>query len=324
MSEYERVKTVVTQALVEFKRKISFHAPHYNELPPEGQYLIEHRGALNILETAAYTKLLQDLSPIGLKELFVRVFNLARVYNLKTYPDMIHMLQDVLALDPDNEGDANVPSRKIVLHQNHYTHGPAPNNSRRQRSVYKEINVRAEYFTALPGEQTNIRGTDEARRPPGADNLENRVRQAGDNSGPCLAYAYFGIAQSYAASIGAERTLLTEEEINTMLGDTSIYDGAGEGAQTPAAVIGRALRVLGIDTANLDISDRRGENLRPDPRAFATVRNVEEREGGREPGHWQEGDNAGRLRWDPIDGTTSGREFIRLRNIYIDVVRIQR
>jgi hypothetical protein len=324
MSEYEQIKTVITKALVEFKRKISFYTPYYSELPPESQYLIENRSALNILETAAYTRMLHDLNAIGLKELFARVFNLARVYNLKTYPEMINMKQDVLTLDPNNEGDANIVPRRITLHQNHYVHGPAFNNSRRQRSIYKEINVHAEYFTSLPDEQINAGGAAENRTPPETNNLANRVRQAANNSGPCLVYSYFGIAQTYAESIGAERTLLTQEEINTMLDDTSIYDPIELGARNGRVVIDRALRALGIDTANLDITVVEGENLQPDPGAFATVRNVEDRNGGRDPGHWQEGTNTGELRWDPIDGTESNREFIRIRNIFIDVVAGQR
>jgi hypothetical protein len=317
MPECEQVKTAITKALVEFKRKVSFYTPYYNELPPEGQYLIENRSALNILETTAYTNMLNDLNAIGLKELFVRVFNLARVYNLKAYPDMINMQRDVSALDPNNESDANIAPRKITIHQNHYAHGPASNNSRRQRSAYKEIDAHTEYFTALPGEQINAGGTDETQTPPGANNLENRIRQEASNSGPCLVYSYFGIAQTYAESVGAERTLLTQAEINTMLGDRSIYDAAGAGAQTPEAVIGRALRVLGVNTTNLNIHDDRERNPPLDIMPFATVRNVEDADGGRDPGHWQEGDNTGGLRWDPIDGTASSREFIRRRNIYI-------
>jgi hypothetical protein len=321
MAEYEQIKTIITEALREFKAKISLNTGYYRELAPEGQYLIEKRRALDILGTTAYTDLLNDLNAVGLKELFARVFNVARVYDLGTYQGMVRMIPDVLALDPDNEGDADAAPRKITLHQNHYVQGPAPNNSRIHRSIYKEINAYAENYTSLSDEQTDTSGSAETRPSPGANTLEQRVRQAPSNSGPCLVYSYFGIAQTYAESIGAERTLLTQAEIEAMLSDPSIYNAVSQDAQNGRVVIERALRVLGIETTNLNIRVSDREDLPPDPNAFATVRHVEARNVVGVPGHWQEGTNTGELRWDPIDGTESNRESFGIRNVYIDEVR---
>jgi hypothetical protein len=106
-----------------------------------------------------------------------------------------------------------------------------------------------------------------------------------------------------------------------MLGDTSIYNPAGAGAQYGGDVIRRALHALGVDTANLIIDTPIRLDQQPDAGAFATVRNVEDINGETNPGHWQEGTNTGELRWDPIDGTESNRELIKIRNIYINVKR---
>ncbi len=129
--------------------------------------------------------------------------------------------------------------------------------------------------------------------------------------GPCLAMAYFGIAQTYAGRN------LTAEQINTMLADPNIYTEE-YGARAPRIVIARALNILGVDTSNLSITFERDVPT-ADPNSFATIRHVGTRATPEIAGHFQQGTNTGAFLWDPIDGIEDiGRRVHSYRNIYIE------
>jgi hypothetical protein len=150
--------------------------------------------------------------------------------------------------------------------------------------------------------------------------LMSRVRMGDGNSfpagisssGPCLAIALIGVAQTYA-----DKNLLPSQ-VSEILNDPSLYNSA-EGVQNSSGIISRALDMLGEDVSNLNINVVTSPDSTAAKGAFATIRGVGTRNNtGSTSGHFQEGTAMGDFRWDPVDGTTDiGRKVGEIRNVFI-------
>jgi hypothetical protein len=133
-------------------------------------------------------------------------------------------------------------------------------------------------------------------------------------SGPCYYRALVGIAETYA------RRTMTKEQIEASVATLSKGDNPAIGKDWTVArssdIITDALQRLGIDTSRLSIEvarpgDQNYEQVKKS--ATASLRNVGTISQPDVPGHWQEGDEKGNFRWDPISGV-NGEERTNFPN----------
>ena len=121
--------------------------------------------------------------------------------------------------------------------------------------------------------------------------------------GPCYYRSLVGVAETYA------RRTMTKEQIQSSIAALSKGDNPALGkdwiVQKSAEVIKDTLERLGVDTSKLAVAvarpgDKNYEAVKEN--ATASLRNVGTISDPDTAGHWQEGDEKGDFRWDPVSG----------------------
>jgi hypothetical protein len=149
----QAIQRVIERTLWEFLRLLEILKRNKEEYPPEGQYVIDNMRKLNIIQSSNWQdQLYADLSDVGCKEVFVRALNLAKTFQLSTYPELQAHIQTILSLDLNDDADSSLEETVLSVPEYISLPGSRGNNSITYLTRTHKYSRKPELYTQIPQE----------------------------------------------------------------------------------------------------------------------------------------------------------------------------